>query len=489
MMKRLFVFLILPLTLIAQKTVPFDQYFLDRTLRIDYYHIGDKINEWVTLDKLYKEGPWAGSTTNLIDTFNNGKYYIKIYDEQSEKLIYSRGFNSYFGEYQTTAAAKNGIKQTFHESALIPYPINSITFTLSARNQDNKLSRIFSTKIDPSDSTLITKHSRLSQVDTIRILHNRPAHNAVDLALLAEGYTSNEYDKSVADFKHFAKVLFKHKPFAGNRQKFNIYGVFYPSDESGCDEPTHDTYKNTALNTTFNSMGSPRYLLTEDNKALHDIGRHVPYDQLLIMVNQQRYGGGGIYNFYLTFTSNNEWRDYVFIHEFGHAFAGLADEYYSSSTAYDAFYSTQMEPVEPNITALLDPNVLKWRHLVNENTPIPTPWSKQLYDSLNNSYQKNRREYNNRIALMERQRAPQEEIDRLKKEAHKVNQRVQSRLDSIINNSTYSHDIGAFEGAGYVSEGLYRPMMDCIMFSKGRKPFCRVCEAAINDIIDFYTGQ
>lgn len=489
MRKSLVLSLFLPLFLFARDKVDFDRYFLDRTLRIDYYHAGDKTNEWVTLDALYREGTWAGPTQCMIDPFNLGKYRIKVTDAESGRVIYTRGFASYFGEYQTTVPAREGIKRTYHETARVPFPRNKILFSIEARGRDNALKQVFEAPIDPADTALIADRKNDIAVEVIPVIRNGSPHSHVDLAFIAEGYTRAERDKAAADARHFAKVLLDHAPFSAHKDKFNIVCVFCPSQESGCDEPTHNRYRNTAVGATFNSLGSYRYLLTEDNKSLHDVARHVPYDNLLIMVNQARYGGGGIYNFYLTFTTGNEWRDYVFVHEFGHNFAGLADEYYSSATAYDEFYPKGIEPLEANITALLNSKSVKWGHLLDAETPVPTPWSKEKYDALGNAYQKKRSAFNKRIAQLERSKAPEETIKKAKDESHALSLKVKAQQDAIIKEGKYSGKVGVFEGGGYLSKGMYRPMTDCIMFSKGTKPFCKVCQAAIVAVIKYHCGS
>lgn len=474
------------MTLFGQQRFSFDDFFLDKTMRIDYYHIGDRNTEIITIDQIYESGPWAGSKNNLIDPFNNGKYYIKIFDESGENLIYSRGFNSYFGEYQTTSAAGKGIKRTYHESALIPFPKQKIKFTVQVRDANNKPGDVFSTVIDPNAIGII-KTNADPDVKIFNVLNNGPAGNKVDLAIIAEGYTADQTEKVKQDLEHFSSVFFELQPYKKHKSDFNIYGVFKPSAQAGCDEPTHNVYKNTSAGATFNSLGSPRYLLTEDNKSLRDIAGHVPYDAILIMVNHKRYGGGGIYNFYLTFTTDNNWRDYVFIHEFGHSFTGLADEYYSSATAYESFYPEGLEPVEANITALTEPENLKWKSLVAEDTPVPTPWNKETYDAIDREYQQRRQELNAKIAQLIRDNAPQTEIDRAEQQAADLSKSTAEKLDALLRNDQYWNRVGAFEGAGYMSEGLYRPMLDCIMFSKGKKPFCRVCRQAIENMIKYYT--
>jgi len=465
----------------------FDNFFIDKTMRIDYFHIGDAQTEIITIDQMYMNGIWAGSRMHLIDEFNVGRYYVKIYDKNSETLIYSKGFDSYFGEYQTSKAALNGIKKTFHESALIPYPKQKIIFTLERRNKENKLNEFFRQEIDPEDVNIRRDDLVDLSVMVFEPDKNGDPHKRVDVAIIAEGYTRLEKDAFLADLGYFQDVFFSQEPYKSNENKFNVYGVFKPSAESGVDEPRAGIFKNTALNCTFNSLGSERYLLTEDNKSLRDIAANVPYDAIYIMVNHNRYGGGGIYNFFCTFTTENQWKDYLFTHEFGHSFIGLADEYYTSSTAYNDFYSKNVEPVEANITALLNPQNLKWKEFLNDGKEIPTLWEKADYDSMDYKWQKERRELNDKIAELKKNHASVQEIIDAEQEYDLKDKLHADKVDSYLQKSKYFGIVGAFEGAGYVAEGLYRPMLDCIMFSKGDKPFCKVCESAIVKVINSYT--
>jgi len=475
------------LSLYSQVFDNFDNFFIDKTMRIDYFHIGDAQTEIITIDQIYMNGIWAGSRMYLIDEFNVGRYYVKIYDKNSETLIYSKGFDSYFGEYQTSKAALNGIKKTFHESALIPYPKQKIIFTLERRNKENKLNEFFRQEIDPDDVSIRRDDLVDPSVMVFEPDKNGDPHKRVDIAIIAEGYTRLEKDEFLADLGYFQDVFFSQEPYKSNENKFNVYGVFKPSAESGVDEPRAGIFKNTVLNCTFNSLGSERYLLTEDNKLLRDIAANVPYDAIYIMVNHKRYGGGGIYNFFCTFTSKNQWKDYLFLHEFGHSFTGLADEYYTSSTAYNDFYLKNVEPVEANITALLDPQNLKWKGFLNNRKEIPTAWEKANYDSMDYKWQKERRELNDKIAELKKNHASLQEIIDAEQEYDLKDKLHADKVDSYLRNSKYFGIVGAFEGAGYVSEGLYRPMIDCIMFSKGDKPFCKVCESAIVRVVDSYT--
>jgi hypothetical protein len=470
----------------AQTPDNFDRYFLDKTMRIDYFHIGNAEQEIGTIDQVYEQGVWAGSLKNLIDTFNNGRYYVKIYDLSSDKLIFSKGFDSYFGEYKTTENAIKGMKRTYHESVLIPYPKNEIRFVLEVRDRKNVLSPFFSQVIDP-ESVDVHREPLDKDVKVFEIIENGDPHQKVDVAILAEGYTWDEEEKLLGDFRRFAEIFFSQEPFRSHREKFNIFGVFKPSEQSGCDEPRRGIYKNTALGTSFNSLGSERYLLTEDNKAVRDVGAHVPYDALYIMVNHKRYGGGGIYNLFCTFTADNQWHRYLFLHEFGHSFAGLGDEYYTSSVAYNDFYPRGVEPTEPNITALLDPENLKWKEFVTPGVSIPTPWEKEAFDKMDLEYQKIRQEINQRIAEMKRKGAPQDEIDEIEQKSEMLSREHAEKIDAYLAQSKYRNKVGAFEGAGYSARGLYRPMLDCLMFTRGDKPYCRVCEESIIRVIMHYS--
>ncbi len=482
----LVVALVIAILIFSQTSFRFEDYFLDKTMRVDYFHIGDVKEEWVTLDQVYQQGIWAGSQRNLIDKFNNGTYAIKIYDNSSGKLIFSKGFNSYFGEYKTTTQALKGIKRTYHESALIPYPKKKIKFTLEVRDRNNVLQPLFSQVIDPSSVSII-KENLSRGVEVLEVVNNGDPHTKVDVAFIGEGYTAEEREKFEADVKRFTAVLFGFEPYKTHKSLFNIYGVLKPSMDSGCDEPRSGIFKNTSLNATFNSFGSERYLMTEDNKSLRDIAAHVPYDTLFIMVNHKRYGGGGIYNLYCTFTVDNQWFEYLFLHEFGHSFAGLADEYYTSSVAYNEFYPRGVEPLEANITALLDPKNLKWKNWVTPGIEIPTPWEKEEFDRMDEAYQKVRREINDRIAKMKREGAPPAEVQKVEEESERRSREHAGKVDDYLAKSRFKGQVGAFEGAGYSAEGLYRPMLDCLMFTKGKKPFCKVCAEAVLRVIKHYS--
>lgn len=463
----------------------FDTCFLDRTLRIDYYHTGDAKEEFISLDHVYLQGIWAGSRTHLLDDAGPGRYTARVHDAVSDAVIFSRSYDTYFGEYKSTNEALQGVKRTYQESVLIPCPKQKIRLEILVRDRANALVPIFSQAIDPGDIT-VNRESLAQGVKVFDLVRSGDPHVKVDLAILAEGYTAAEEKKLQRDLARAVDVFFKFEPYRTRKNQFNVTGVFLPSQQSGCDEPSHGSYKNTALGATFDSLGSERYLLTEENRRMRDIAAHVPYDALLIMVNHKRYGGGGIYNLFCVFTSDNQWFSYLLLHEFGHSFAGLADEYYTSSTAYNEFYPAGIEPMEPNITALLNPPLVKWQDLLTPGVSVPTPWEKEEFDKMDLAYQKIRREINEQIARMKREGAPAAEVAKVEERSEKLSKEQAGQVDEYLRKSRFWNQVGVFQGAGYASEGLYRSMADCLMFTKGAKPFCRVCQRAVEEVIGRY---
>ncbi len=450
----------------------YEQYFRDETMRVDYYHTGTKGQETISLDRIYLEGLWPGSKSNLVDTLNLGEYFVRIIDATTNVLIYSRGYSTIFNEWQTTDEANTCVFRTFHETVRFPFPNRKIQLTISRRDKQMIFHEIFSTIIDPAIARSIQKETHHAPYTVTTPVKNGSPEKKVDLLILGDGYTQQEMEKYRKDVAHFIGILFGTHPFKERKSDFNVWTIEVISEESGIDKPDRDVWKNSTLGTTYNTFNSARYVLTEENRKLRDIASAVPYDFIYILVNDNRYGGGGIFNLYSTCFTNTdqpgqEWQpDYVFVHEFGHSFGGLGDEYYGSQVSYVDFYSKGVEPWEPNVTALLDPKNVKWKIFVESGTPIPTPWNKVRYDSL------------------ERERG---KLDRLAADYYKKREPLMKGEQEILNNAQYKNIVGAFEGAGYISEGLYRPSIDCRMFSLSLVDFDPVCSAAIERMIDFYT--
>ena len=470
----------------AHAESPFDQHFENANLRIDFHHTGNAVEEQVSVDRLYRQGQWAGPRSRLIDVLSIGGYLVQGRDSESHELLVSKSFDSYFGEYRTTPAAAAGNRRTYHESVLLPFPKRPMTVSLTARRRDGSSVKLIEIEVDPS-SLEISREPPSANALVVESHIGGPPSTVVDIAILGEGYTQSEIEIFKTDLANATSSLLGHEPFASHRDHISIRGVLAVSADTGCDEPTRGVYRGTALGATFNSLGSERYLLTEDNRSLRDIAANVPYDALIIMVNHDRYGGGGIYNLFCTFTAHSKWSDYLLLHEFGHSFAGLADEYYSSSVAYNDFYPRGSEPVEANITALLDPESLKWKDLVTQGTEIPTPWEKESFDLEDAAYQKERTVLNEAIAKAVRSGAPEERVAELraKEERHAAAHAEWAHKYLIA--SPWAGKVGAFEGAGYSATGLYRPMLDCLMFSRRVQPYCRVCERAVEAMVLRYS--
>ena len=466
----------------------FDDHFEDATLRVDFYQYGDAEAEHMAVDRLIKQGQWAGPTRHLIDPHPYGHYVVRVSDVDGGGTLFEEGFDSYFGEYRMTGPAREGVARVYHETVLLPFPRHQVRIGLSARPDDGPETLLIEFTVDPT-AVEIARERPAPGVTVVDGHIAGDPHDSLDIAFVGEGYTKDEVEIFRADVKRFTSLMLSQEPYASSKDRISIRGVMLPSFESGVDEPTKGAWRSTALGASFYSFGSPRYLLTEANRSLRDIAANVPYDTLVIMVNHDRYGGGGLYNRYCTFTAHGPFAGYLLMHEFGHSFGGLADEYYTSSTAYNDFYPRDVEPIAPNITALLDPDNAKWADLMTPGTELPTHWDKSAYDQADLAYQDERRQLNAGIAKAARSGAPAAEIERLQKaeDGHALDRAA--AVDAFMEASGLATTVGAFEGAGYVSEGLYRPTIDCLMFSRGVKDLCPVCRRAVEERIRIYTGE
>ncbi len=485
---KAFLIFLIPFTIIGQNQPDFNKFFQNKTMRIDYYFTGNAQNYNITLDNIFQTGIWAGNTKSLIDTFNNGHYYIKVYDRKTRELIYSKGFNSIFNEYITSSPAIKGVKKTYHKSALFPYPKREVIFAIEERDEKNILKPLYKLEIDPCDYHII-KEKSYKRAEIMDIMKSGNPEKKVDLVIIAEGYRMDERSKFKSDLERVVKHLFSYKPYSKNKDKFNISGIFAPSDESGVDQPRKGIFKNSVVNSSFNALDLSRYLLTEDNRSIHSLASNVPYDLVCIMVNSNRYGGGGIYNEYAIFTIDNKLSDNVFVHELGHTFAGLADEYYSSAVVYEDFYPKGIEPTEPNITCLLDPENLKWKHLLSPDIKIPTDWGKKEYDKMRSDLRVLYKKMSRDIGILKSKDKSEKKILKLRKKYYKKINKLRKNASNFIKYHSLKNDVGVFEGAGYSSEGIYRPMLNCLMISNVEKQFCIVCQNAIQRMIDYYCKE
>jgi len=440
-----------------------------RTMRLDYYHTGNSTQEMFSLDRLVLEPlAWAGNPRKAIDETNLGKYLFEVRDRDSNRLLYSRGFASIYGEWETTDEAK-AMNRTFHESLRFPAPPAAAQVILKKRDASNAFREIWSTNVDPKDMFIDSAKAE-SPGSLIELEKNGDPATKVDFLILGDGYTAQERGKFERDARRLLEILFATSPYKEHRKDFNVWALCPPAMESGISRPSTGVHRASPLGATYDAFGSERYVLTFDNRALRTAAQFAPYEFIEIITNSRTYGGGGIFGLYSTVAADSEQAPYVFVHEFGHHFAGLADEYYTSPVAYTT-PAVKTEPWEPNATALLDPANLKWKDLVQPGTPIPTPWQKD-------EYEKHSREYGKRRAQIRAENRPEDEMEALFRE----NREYEVKLFGA---EKYAGKVGAFEGAMYEAKGYYRPEVDCIMFTRSQA-FCAVCRRAIERVIALY---
>ncbi len=400
--------------------VNFDEYFLPKTLRLDYIHAGNSTSESINLEQLKEEPFWSGNPKNLLDPFGYGGYRLSVFDSASRKMIYSTSFATLFLEWQSTEEAKL-VNRSFYETVTFPFPKKTVLVEIYHKDKKNKMLKVFDYYVNPTNYFI--KKEKPKKAEFAKVLYSGLPEKKLDIVFLPEGYTKEEMEKFHKDVNKFTTYLFNYEPYKELKEKINVWSVDAISEESGTDIPGENIWKNTALNSSFYTFGTERYLTTFDVKSFRDYAANVPYDQIVILTNTKKYGGGGFYNLYSLFSSDNEYSELVFIHEIGHGFTGLADEYYTSDVAFQDFYDLTVEPAEPNITTLVD-FASKWKNMVDKDTPIPTP-----------------------------------------------------------NDNKYKSSVGAFEGGGYVAKGIYRPKASCMMKEYNSKKYCPVCLKAVREMI------
>lgn len=441
-----------------------------KTMRVDYYHTGKATEETFALDRVVIEpAPWGGVVDRAEDVLHYGSYGFDVREAASKRLIYSRGFASVYDEWATTEEATTTTR-TFQESLRFPAPASPVEVAVRKRGPKNTWTTVWTTRVDPADMFVDTAAPEPGPGEVLEIERHGDSAHKVDLLLLGDGYTAAERGKFQADAKRLVGILFATSPFKERRSDFNVWGLVPPARESGISRPSLGQHRANPVGSTYDAFGSERYVLTFDNRRFREIASYAPYDVVEIVVNGRTYGGGGIYNLYSTVAADNAFAPYVFVHEFAHHFAALADEYYTSPVAYLPS-ATREEPWEPNITALLDPAALKWKDLVAPATPLPTPWQKQAYEQRARETQATRAE-------LRKQKRPEAEMEALFT-------RERRQDDAQFATERFAHRIGAFEGAKYEAQGYYRPEANCIMFTR-TDYFCEVCKRALTAVIDTY---
>ena len=412
----------------ALQSINFDDYFINKTLRVDYTIAGNSETRFVSLEQLVQEGAWSGPRKNVLNSLKYGLMQYKVYDSVSNKLIYSKGFNNLFVEWETSDEAKN-LNRSFYEVATCPFPKKTVKFVLQRRNKtEDTFEDLMSIYVNPTNYFI--KRNNTMTFPFKKVVDAGSSTDKIDIVYLAEGYTKEQMDKFHQDVKRLNDYLFEKEPFKSQKTAFNIWTVASASQGQGTDIPGDNVWANTILNSNFYTFNSARYLTTFDQKSIRDIAANVPYDYIVILVNHEKYGGGGFLNYYCMTTVDNLKSKQVFVHEFGHLFGGLADEYFSSSVAVNDFYPASVEPWEPNITTMVNFDS-KWKHMIAKDIPVPTP-----------------------------------------------------------STNKYKETLGAFEGAGYSAKGLWRPMDHCIMRSLHvKQTFCPVCQEGIKKVISSYMDR
>ena len=462
----------MPETLTAESS--FDERFTGRTLRYDYFHTGTAGEEHVSLDRLRLEGEWPGRRSQLIDDADLGKYRFSVVDPESGETLFSTGFSSIYGEWETTGEARSGTWKTLHESQRFPEPRGPVELVLEKRTDDGGFAEIHRESIDPAsrfvDRSPIPVRGEVWAV----VEHGSPA-DKVDLLVLGDGYAEEELAEYRDEVREVIDALFAFPPFSERKEDFNVWAIDIASERSGVTRPLAGFWNTTPVGLTYNSFDSERYMLSFENRKMRELAAQAPYDALILISNSDKYGGGGIYNLYSTAAAKSAQLPYLIVHEFAHAFAGLGDEYYTSSVSYEEFNAGGVEPWEPNITALLDPDNLKWAEHATPGIALPTPWNQAEYDETSLAFQKVR-------SQLRAGGASEERMDDYFAE-------VAETTTPMLEGEEHYGKVGAFEGASYQAKGLYRPAVDCIMFSRNPDRFCPVCAAAVERVIDLHLGR
>jgi len=418
----LFLSLIISSSLIAQS---YDSKFTDKACRVDFHFCGNASQTSVFLDNVKQEPFWGGRRHQLSKDLNFGDFRFCVLDSVSGQKIYIDGFNALYREWQSTPEAKITNK-SFEQSIQFPFPKQSVIVVIEKRLDLDRWEELFRYNLSPDDKLI--QLVKLPVVPVKLICKTASPEKAIDIAVIAEGYTAADQEKFYRDAQVLSENLLTHEPFAKYKNRINVYAIAAPSEDSGITLPQDSEWKNTAVGSNFYTFYEPRYLTTPNTYKVRDLAAQVPYDAIYILANTSTYGGGGIYNFYALTAADNKSAKEVTVHEFGHSFAGLADEYfYEKDDVLDGMYDLKKEPWEPNITSLVQFD-RKWKILLPEGTPVPTPATDKFKDKP-----------------------------------------------------------GVFEGGGYLTKGMYRPMFDCRMRTNKAPAFCPVCQKAVERMILFLT--
>ena len=424
-MKKTFLLVMMTFALATLWAQNFDQYFENKTLRINYLHIGDAHNESFALKEYHAGGIWSGTRAYLIEPHRYGSVLFEAFDSTTNTPIFSRSYDCLFNEYRTTDEA-NTQSRDFEECINMPFPKNTIFYTFTCFNRKGEGKVLYKAYYNPKTTSTIPFSTEFKLIT----LHKGGApEQCLDILFIPDGYSRDDRGKLDVDVKDFASYILNCSPYKENRERINIYAIKGFSEESGVTDPNNKIERKTLLNSSYNTLGTDRYLMCENVWRMYDVADDAPFDAIVLLCNSEKYGGGGIYNFYATVCNGAPDADFVIVHEMGHSIGGLADEYYTSETSVNDFYPTGIEPMEPNVTTLVDFEK-KWKDLIDPSIPIPTPATKEYNDML-----------------------------------------------------------GVYEGAGYVAKGVYRPWQNCTMKEIIYNNFCPVCTRVLIDMFNYYSNR
>ena len=429
-MKRLFLTLICAVAAVAVSAQSFSDYFANKTLRIDYVFAGNAENQIVALDELATSDGWAGRRVNLDRIPVRGNGELKLIDAKSGKTIYRTSFSSLFQEWLVTEEASQTTK-SFEATFLVPFPKQEVFAEITLLDNKGEKQTSLRHRILPDDK-LIRKMNGRETAPHEYLLKSGSAEECIDIAIVAEGYAAKDMEIFMRDARTACDEIFRYEPFASHKEKFNVVAVKIESKQSDVSVPQDGIWRQTALNSNFHTFYSPRYLTTNSVHLIHDSLVGIDYEHLIILANTDTYGGGGIYNSYTLTTAHNPQFKPVVVHEFGHSFGALADEYfYEQADHTENTYDLKYEPWEQNITSLVDFES-KWKDMLDKRTSVPT-----------------------------------EPTDKRKEK----------------------YTVGVYEGGGYMTKGMYRPAVVCRMRDNVATQFCPVCQRAIERIIIYNTEQ
>lgn len=424
-MKKHILFLLCLIAVSSTRAQVFADHFADKTLRVDYIFNGNASGQAICLDGLSALPTWAGRKHHLAELPLQGNGQIVMRNAASGKTIYTTSFSSLFQEWLETDEARN-VTKGFENTFLLPYPLQPVEIEITLLDPRRNVRASMKHIVHPND-VLIEQKGNSHITPHKYLLHNDSPEKCIDVAILAEGYTLQEMQAFYEDADIACKSIFDHEPFKSMKKRFNVVAVASPSTDSGVSVPRLNEWKHTAFSSHFSTFYSDRYLTTSRVKAIHDALAGIPYEHIIILANTEEYGGGGIYNSYTLTTAHHLMFRPVVVHEFGHSFGGLADEYFYDNDVMTDTYPLDIEPWEQNISTQVD-FAAKWKDMLSENTPVPTP----------------------------------AEVSE-------------------------NYPTGVYEGGGYSAKGIFRPAENCRMRTNEYPAFCPVCQRALRRIIEFYT--